>query len=95
MPTLSGFQLLSHRIALLVIGIGIASGLLVAAYVAWVATRIDDLTQLRERTLVTRAIADQAKTVSREQQTITVWDDTVLNTRAGDQPKTQSIVKSR
>jgi diguanylate cyclase (GGDEF)-like protein len=46
---------------------------------------IDDLASVRERTLIERAIKDRIETVSREQLSVTNWDDAVLRSAARDQ----------
>jgi len=72
---------LTLAFTLVALAIGGGAGI----YVYWVTTQIDSFAVSRQTALVQRAINEAIIDIGRQQQTVTVWDDAVAKTRAGDQ----------
>ena len=75
-----------HRrltLAFTLVALAIGGG--AALYVYWVTTQIDAFAVGRQTALVQRAFNEAIIDMGRQQQTVTVWDDAVAKTRAGDQ----------
>ena len=52
---------------------------------AWAMSEVDALAEVREQTLLARALEDEKAQIAQEQQSVTVWDDAYLATRRDDQ----------
>jgi signal transduction histidine kinase len=72
------------QITLTLTGLSVVAIALVAGF-TWLATQeVDDLSLARERELVSHGVEEQIRSVPREQESVTIWDDAVLQTNAGN-----------
>jgi sensor domain CHASE-containing protein len=78
-------KVLSRQISYISLSFGCILLVFLGGFGWWAATRIDARSVSRQSTSVQRAFADISHRVAVEQESSTVWDDSVVAMRAGDE----------
>jgi diguanylate cyclase (GGDEF)-like protein len=76
---------LTFQVTLAVIAAAAFSFVLVLAFSVYAVIGVDRIAVERQKTFVRSGLAEQVENLIREQQSVTVWDDAVLNAKAGNQ----------
>ena len=76
---------LTFQVTLAVITAAAFSFVLVFAFGVYAVISVDRIAVERQKTFVRSGLAEQVDNLIREQQSVTVWDDAVLNAKAGNQ----------
>lgn len=76
---------LTFQVTLAVIAAAAFSLALVLAFSIYAVHGVDQIAVERQKTFVRSGLAEQVQNLIREQQSVTVWDDAVINVKAGNQ----------
>ncbi|WP_442580542.1 bifunctional diguanylate cyclase/phosphodiesterase [Mesorhizobium sp. ASY16-5R] len=76
---------MTFQVTLAVIAAAAFSFVLVLAFSVYAVIGVDRIAVERQKTFVRSGLAEQVENLIREQQSVTVWDDAVLNAKAGNQ----------
>src|SRR4051812_42008116 len=71
----------SSRVLLPIVAAGSAAALLVITALFLAARQSDDIAWERQRQLVSHVLSEQIAKISHDQQSVTIWDDAVKNTK--------------
>src|SRR5688572_26392829 len=84
LPFSLGQDRLSMAFAAAIVTAVVATAFLVSALLYWSTLRVDQATLTREFQIVETVLAEHADSIGYDQESVTVWDDTVEHLRAAD-----------
>ncbi|RWD66088.1 EAL domain-containing protein [Mesorhizobium sp.] len=76
---------LTHQVTLTVLTLAALTLAIVVGFGFYAANQADEASLERQKIFIADGLNDQIATVQREQESVTVWDDSVTNVRAGNQ----------
>ncbi|TIV07165.1 MAG: bifunctional diguanylate cyclase/phosphodiesterase, partial [Mesorhizobium sp.] len=76
---------LTHQVTLTVLTLAAFTLAIVVGFGFYAANQADEASLERQKIFIADGLNDQIATVQREQESVTVWDDSVTNVRAGNQ----------
>lgn len=76
---------LTHQVTLTVLTLAAFTLAIVVGFGFYAANQADEASLERQKIFITDGLNDQIAAVQREQESVTVWDDSVTNVRAGNQ----------
>ncbi|CAN7285676.1 bifunctional diguanylate cyclase/phosphodiesterase [Mesorhizobium caraganae] len=76
---------LTHQVTLTVLMLAAFALAMVVGFGIYATAQADHVSLERQKIFLTNGLKDQIAAVAREQESVTVWDDSVINTKAGNQ----------
>lgn len=76
---------LTHQVTLTVLMVAAFALAMVVGFGIYATAQADHVSLERQKIFLTNGLKDQIAAVAREQESVTVWDDSVINTKAGNQ----------
>lgn len=76
---------LTHQVTLTVLALGVFALAMVLGFGFYATMQADHVSLERQKIFFTNGLQDQITAVEREQESIAVWDDAVINAKAGNQ----------
>ncbi|MEQ1951267.1 putative bifunctional diguanylate cyclase/phosphodiesterase [Mesorhizobium yinganensis] len=76
---------MTAQVTFSVIAVAVVSVMLILALAIYAVFSVDAIALERQKSFVRSGLAEQLTDLIREQQSVTVWDDSVINARAGNQ----------
>lgn len=76
---------LTHQVTLTVLALAVLALVIVIGFGVYAASQADNASLERQKIFIADGLEDQIAAVEREQESVTVWDDSVTNVRAGNQ----------
>ncbi|TIS61232.1 MAG: EAL domain-containing protein [Mesorhizobium sp.] len=82
---------LTHQVTLTVLTLAVFALAIVVGFGFYAAAQADNASLERQKMFIADGLKDQIAAVEREQESVTVWDDSVTNVRAGNQAWNLSV----
>ena len=76
---------LTHQVTLTVLTLAAFALAIVVGFGFYAAAQSDEASLERQKIFIADGLRDQIAAVQREQESVTVWDDSIINVRAGNQ----------
>jgi len=76
---------LTHQVTLTVLMLAAFALAMVVGFGIYATAQADHVSLERQKIFLANGLKDQIAAVAREQESVTVWDDSVINTKAGNQ----------
>ncbi|MGX5802571.1 bifunctional diguanylate cyclase/phosphodiesterase [Bradyrhizobium sp. Arg314] len=76
---------LTHQVTLTVLTLAAFALAMVVGFGFYAAAQVDDTSLERQKIFIADGLKNQVAAVQREQESVTVWDDSVTNVKAGNQ----------
>ena len=76
---------LTYQVTLTVLALAAFALVMVVGFGFYAAVQTDRASLERQKVFFANGLQDQIATVEREQESISVWDDSILNAKAGNQ----------
>jgi diguanylate cyclase (GGDEF)-like protein len=83
-PTLSGRNRLSSSFAFSTVAAVVVTAVLISALLYWSTLRVDEAALAREEQIVETVLAQSIEALGHDQESVTVWDDTIRQLQAPD-----------
>ena len=82
---------LTHQVTLTVLMLAAFALAMVVGFGIYATAQADHVSLERQKIFLTNGLKDQIAAVAREQESVTVWDDSVINTKAGNQTWIEAV----